>query len=97
MAHLKRCVVELRASENCFVHAIIIAIPKAENDPDYKAYGQGRKILPVVQNMLAKTSIDQSEGEGIPELINFQKHFPEFKKTVFQCLACEDMMFEGQV
>jgi len=72
MAHLKRSVVEVKATENCLAQALIIAIAKAENDPDYKAYRQGRKILPVVQKLLAKTGIDLSGGGGIPELIKFQ-------------------------
>jgi hypothetical protein len=55
MAHLKRSVVEVKASENCLAHAIIIAKAKLENDPDYKAYVQGRNIRPVVQKLLDKT------------------------------------------
>jgi len=56
-----------------------MAIAKAENYPDYKAYRQGRKILPVKQKLLAKTGIDLSGGGGIPELIKFQEHFREYK------------------
>jgi hypothetical protein len=97
MAHLKRSVVEVKASENCLAHAIILAIAKVVNDPDYKAYRQGRKIRPVVQKLLDKTGIDLSGGGGIPELLNFQKHFREYKITVYQGLAYEDIMFEGQV
>jgi len=51
MAHLKRSVVEVKANENFLTHAIIIAIAKLENYPDYKAYVQGRKISPVVQKL----------------------------------------------
>ena len=65
MVHLKRCVVEVKSTENCLAHAII-SIAKAENDPHYKAYRQGRKIRPVVQKLLAKTGIDLSEGGGFP-------------------------------
>ena len=64
MAHLKRSVVEVKASENCLIHAIIIAIAKLENDPDYKAYVQGRKIHPVIQKLLAVTDISLSERGG---------------------------------
>ena len=96
MAQLKRSVVEVKASENCLAHALLIPIAKAENNPDYKAYGQGRKIRPVVQKLLAKIGIDLSGGGGIPELIKFQEQFREYKITVHQGLACEDM-FEVQV
>jgi len=40
--------VELKATENCMANALRIAIAKAENYPDYKAYRQDRKIRPVV-------------------------------------------------
>ena len=62
--HLKR-VVEVTSSENCLAHAIIIAIAKVENGSDYKAYRQGRKIRPVVQELLAETGLDLSEGGEI--------------------------------
>jgi hypothetical protein len=61
MAHLKTSVVEVKASENCLAHAII-AIAKVENDSNYKAYRQGRKIRPVVQKLLDKTGIVLSAG-----------------------------------
>jgi len=37
MAQLKTSVVEVKAAENSLALAIIIAIAKAENNPDYKA------------------------------------------------------------
>jgi len=66
MVHLKRCVVEVKASENCLAHAKIIAIEKVEMYPVYKAYRQGRKIRPVVQNLLDKTGIDLFGGGEFP-------------------------------
>ena len=66
---------------------------KLENDPDYKAYVQGRKIRRVVQKLLAKTGLDLSEGGGIPELLKFQEHFRQCKITVYRGLACEDIIF----
>ena len=89
MTHLKRSVVEVKTSENCLAHAIIIAIAKVENDPDYKAYRQGRKIRPVVQKLLGKTGLDLSKGGGISELLKFQEHFRQYKITVYRGLACE--------
>ena len=62
MAQIKTSFVEVNASENYLAHAIIIEKAKAHNYPDNKAYGQGRKILPVVRKMLAKTGIDLSGG-----------------------------------
>jgi len=87
--------VELQASENCLAHEIVIAKAKVENDPNYKAYRQGRKIRPVVQKLLAETGISLTEGGGISQLIKFQEHFWQYKITVYQCLACEDVIFEG--
>ena len=65
MAHLKRSVVKEKAKEHCLAHAIIIAIAKAENDPNYTSNRDGRKIRPVVQKLLAKTGIDLSGGGGV--------------------------------
>jgi len=35
MARLKTSVVEVKATENYLANALVIAIAKAENDPDY--------------------------------------------------------------
>ncbi len=57
MAHLKRSIVQVKAETNCLAHALIIAIARATNDPNYKAYRQGRKIYPRVDQLLAVTGI----------------------------------------
>jgi len=97
MAQLKRSIVEVKAEENCLAHAIIIAIARLENDANYKAYRQGRKIRPVVQSILQETGIDLTRGGGIPELNRFQEHFRDYKIVVYRGLRCDDIMFEGQV
>jgi len=66
MAHLKMSIVEVKAEENCLAHALVISIAKVDNDPYYKAYGQGRKIRQVVQTLLETTGIDLSTGRGFP-------------------------------
>jgi hypothetical protein len=43
MAHLKRSIVEMKGEENCLAHAIVVALASVTNDPNYKAYTQGRK------------------------------------------------------
>jgi hypothetical protein len=83
MAHLKRSIIEVKAEENCLAHALVIAIAKLTNNPNYKAYRQGRKIRPVVDNLLAMTSIDLTNCGGNPELIKFQEHFKEYRIDVF--------------
>ena len=47
MAHLKSSNVEVKAEENCLVHALLIAIARVVNNGNYKAYRQGRKIVPL--------------------------------------------------
>jgi len=89
MAHLKTSVVEVMALEKCLAYAIIISIAKVENDPDYKAYRQGRKISHVVQKLLDKTGIDLSGGGGIPELPEYQENFRLYKITVFEAWQVE--------
>ena len=40
LACLKRIIVEVRAEQNCLALALIIAIARLNNDPNYKAYKQ---------------------------------------------------------
>jgi len=62
MAHLKKSIVKVMAKENCLAHALVIAIARVDNDTNYKAYRQGRKIRPVVQALLKETGIDLTNG-----------------------------------
>jgi len=89
--------VEVKTEENCLAHALVIAIAKVENDPNYKAYIQGRKIRNVVQTLLDETCIDLTSGGRIPELTRFQEHFRQYKIVVYHGLSCDDIIFEGQV
>jgi len=68
MAHHKKSIVEVNAAENCLAHALIIAIARVENDANYKAYRQARKIRPVVEALLQQTVIDLTRGGGSPKL-----------------------------
>jgi len=97
MAHLKKNIVEVIAKENCLAYALIIAIARVENDANYTAYRKGRKIRPVVQSLLKETGIDLTNGGGIPELNRFQEYFRDYKIFVYQCLGCDDIMYEAQV
>ena len=83
MAQLKRSIVKVVAEENCLAHALIIAVARLTNDPNYKAYIQGRKILPKVRELLEVTGVDLSNGGGIPELTAFQRHFSQYKIVVY--------------
>jgi hypothetical protein len=65
MAHLKRSIIEVKAEENCLAHALIIAVERLTNDPNYKAYMQGRKFRPMVDRLLECTRIDLTNGGGV--------------------------------
>jgi hypothetical protein len=62
MAHLKRSIIEVKAETNCLAHALIIAIAKITNDPNYNSHRRGHKIHQVVHNLLATTGIDLRNG-----------------------------------
>jgi len=66
MAHLKKSIVKVMAEESCLAHALLIAIARVDNDANYKAYCQCRKISPVVQALVKETSIDLTNGGGSP-------------------------------
>jgi hypothetical protein len=83
--------VNVKAEKNCLVHALVIAIAKIINDPNYKSYRDGRKIGPVVQRLLQTTGINLDRvGGGIRELTQFQEYFKEYRILVFSDLNCED-------
>jgi hypothetical protein len=73
----------------------VIAIAKLINDPNYVAYRKERKDSPVVDNLLATTEIDLTNGGGIPGLMKFQEHFKQYR-IVFGGLNCSDIIFYGQ-
>ena len=97
MAHLKKRILQVKAEMNCLAHALIIAITKLTKDRNYKAYIQGRKIYPKVDQLLAATGISLDNGAGIPKLERFQEHFRQYKIVVYTGLNCEEIMFEGHV
>ena len=66
MAHLKCRMVEVGAEENCLAHALVIAIARLNNDPNYTSYRKGRKIRPLVRQLIETTRIDLKNGGGIP-------------------------------
>ena len=43
MAHLKRSIIEVKAENNCLAHALIIAITRVNDDPNYQSYRKGCK------------------------------------------------------
>jgi len=87
----------VKTGENCLAYALVKVIAKIENDPNYKAYINDRKIRHTFQTLLDATGIDLSNGGGIPELMRFQEHFRQNKIIVYHGLSCNDIMFEGQV
>jgi len=66
MAQLKTSIVEVKTEDNCLAYALIIAIAKVDEDPNYEAYRQGRKIRHVIQTLLETTGFDLSNGAGFP-------------------------------
>lgn len=97
MAHLKKCIVEVRTEENCLAHALVIIIAKVTNDPNYPAYRKGYKKIFHKVRELQTTGADLSRGGGIPELQAFQRHLSQYRIVVYSGLGCDNIMFDGQV
>ena len=97
MAHLQTCIIEVKAEDNCLAHAAIIRISRVNNDSKYNSYRRGYKIRPAVRQLLETTRIDLTHCAGIPELVRFQEYFHEYKIVVYQCLSCDNIMFEGRI
>ena len=96
LAHLKRSVIEVKAENNCLAHALIVAIARLENDPNYQSYRKGNKIRPVVARLLEATGIDLINGGGVPALVKFQEHFDDYKIVVYDGFLCDNIIFQGQ-
>jgi len=77
-------------------HALIIAIARKTNDPDYNLYRQGYKILRKVKRLLQTTGINLQHGGGIQEFHRFQNHFSEYRIVVYGGLDCGDIIFDEQ-
>ena len=58
----------------------------------YKVYRRGRKVRPLVRNLLETTGVDLSSGSEIPELNSFQDHFRDHKIVVYQGLSWEEVL-----
>jgi len=84
-------IIEIKDTENCLAHALIIEIARIDNDSNYESYRKFWKIRSVVRDMLGDTSIDLSSDEDIPEIARFQEHFREYKIVVFQSLSCDNI------
>jgi hypothetical protein len=99
IARIKRSVVQIRAERDCLAHALVVAIARVTNDPEYRKYSDGRnkmKILSKVMELLRATGIDLDGGGGIPELQAFQRHLSQFRIVVYYDLRHNCIMFEGQ-
>jgi len=82
--------VKVKAETNCLAHALLIAIAKITNDPNYKSYRDGRKIGPVVRQLLETTGINLDRGGGgIREIAQFQEYFKDYRIVVFSGFNCE--------
>jgi len=96
MAHVKRSIIEVKAEQNCLAHAVIIAVARLNNDPNYNSYRHGYKLRPEVGRLLRTTGIDLTDGGDIPELALFQEHFrTDYRIVVYGGLRCEDIILDG--
>ena len=65
VAHLKKSIVRIEAETDCLAHALIVAIAKITDDPNYNSYRRGRRIKPAVRRLLETTGIRLDRGGGI--------------------------------
>ena len=97
LAHLKKSIVRVKSESNCLADVLIIAIAKIANDKNYESYRKGRKLGPLVHELLETTGMNLDRGGWIRELIQFQEHFKGNRIVVFSGLNCEDIYLYVQV
>ena len=68
---------------------------RLENDANYRSYINGNKIKPAVNELLARTGIDLSNGGGLPELQRFTDSLPQYRIVVFDGFTENNIMFDS--
>jgi hypothetical protein len=66
LAHLKKSIMHVNAKTNCLAHALIIAIARVDNDPNYNSFQRGYKIPPEVDRLLKATGMHLSPVGEFP-------------------------------
>jgi hypothetical protein len=95
LSQLIRSIVEVKNNDSCLAHALVIAIARVTQDPNYIAYRKGRKIKPKVDELIAASGLNLSNGVGIPELEILQNYLDEYRIVVYSGLRCENVIFDG--
>ena len=62
LAHLKKSIVRVKSETNCLAHTLIIPIAKITNDSNYESYHKGRKLDPLVNELLETTGLNVDKG-----------------------------------
>jgi hypothetical protein len=86
MTHFKKSIIEVKDEQNCLAHALIIALARLNNDPNYNSYRQEYNLSPKVDHLLRTTGIDLTDGGGITELTQFHEHL----KKIIALSSTED-------
>jgi len=85
----------VKAAFLCLAHAIIIAMARVNNDPNYKSYRSGRCLKEPFEQLLNASGVDLSNGGGFEELQQFQQYLSGYKIIVFDGLYPDRVMFSG--
>jgi len=89
MVHLERSIMEVKTKANCLAHALLIAVTRVTNDPDYKAYRQGEKsCLGSVNCCRRRASISVKKGGSLNS---------QYRIVLYTSLRCDSIVFDGQV
>ena len=94
---LEKSILRVKSETNCLAQALIIAIAKITDDPNYMSYSNWWKLGPVVQLLLETTGIKLDRRGGIRDPNQFQEYFKECRIVVFSGFNGEGIMFDGQV
>ena len=70
-AHLKRSTVEVKAKENCLAQALVIAVAKLTNYPNYQVYRKGGRSCPRFASCCRCRVLISVDEEGSPNYGSF--------------------------
>ena len=94
LSSVKRSIV-VKAAFLCLAHSLIVAMARANGDPMYKSYRDGKCMSNPVEDLLNASGVDLSNGGGLDELGQFQEYLSDYKIVVYDGLNPDRLIFSG--
>jgi hypothetical protein len=93
MSAIKRSIFVVKEVKLYLAHALVLAMAKVNNDPNYVSCTEGRKLKKPAQDLLLASGVQLDNEGGIEELAQIQNFLPGYKIIVYDGLSPNRVMF----